>query len=239
MRIKGILLWAPTDLMAATFPRYSQLLSAAARRKGVYLLYSQPEVVNGGSCPPPSRIYPGQSCYMITLTIGAEQSHGNGKAVECHGFGPSPAIARCAAESKAYKVLTSSSCDEQQGFVGRADSESVSSPSTVIKGDKSEEIAALPTVKAPSVPAPQAKDYFPVSLPSGRRRSSAAAAASDDCGPPQLVRDDSQRSPLVRQLDGRYQFCSRESEARPSPAVPTVNSSTAVNQVHCSVSCIC
>lgn len=82
---------------------YTQMLCVAARRKGVTVTYSQPEVVSGGSCPPPSTIYPGRSCYMVTLALS---SSGSSRA-EYHGFGPTPGVARRSAEMQAFRALNS------------------------------------------------------------------------------------------------------------------------------------
>lgn len=82
--------------MAQRSSRFGHILWAEAKKRGVVLEYSAPELVNGGLCPPPSTTYPGTICYMITLTV-------DGRAF--YGFGPKPAIARHYAEVEAYLNL--------------------------------------------------------------------------------------------------------------------------------------
>ena len=78
------------------FSNYKMELEAIAALQGLKLEYYSPVVVNGGLTPPPSRIYPNTTCYMVTLRIGKK---------EFHGFGPTNFIARTAAEYVAHKAL--------------------------------------------------------------------------------------------------------------------------------------
>lgn len=78
------------------FANYKQELEAIAALQGLKLEYYSPVIVNGGLTPPPSRIYPNTTCYMVTLRIGLK---------EFCGFGPTNFIARTAAEYVAHKAL--------------------------------------------------------------------------------------------------------------------------------------
>ena len=78
------------------FANYKKELEAIAALQGLKLEYCSPNVVNGSLTPPPSRIYPNTTCYMVTLRIGKK---------EFHGFGPTNFIARTAAEYVAHKAL--------------------------------------------------------------------------------------------------------------------------------------
>lgn len=49
---------------------------------------SKAVIVEGGLTPPPSKIYPGTKCYMVTVTVDGSYHH---------GFGPTPIIAKNAA----------------------------------------------------------------------------------------------------------------------------------------------
>lgn len=49
---------------------------------------SKAVLVDGGVSPPPSKLYPGRKCYMVTVSYGG---------AEHLGFGPTPSIARAAA----------------------------------------------------------------------------------------------------------------------------------------------
>ncbi len=126
------------SVMAVALPSYSRVLYAAARHRGLSLDYSRPELVNGGNCPPPSRIYPGQMCYMITIVVT-----GGPAKEEYHGFGPAPGIARRAAESKAYKALTSRSSEDVRAPDPRLDDRMSPSDS-----ETEVEAAILPPVRA-------------------------------------------------------------------------------------------
>ena len=59
---------------------------------------SEAVLVDGGLTPPPSRIYPGRKCYMVTVDFGG---------VEHCGFGPSPSIARAVAIRQACRAHSS------------------------------------------------------------------------------------------------------------------------------------
>ena len=52
--------------------------------------------MNGSINPPPSRFYPGQRCYMVTVCVDERKFR---------GFGPSEAIAKSSAAYEAYKKL--------------------------------------------------------------------------------------------------------------------------------------
>lgn len=60
---------------------------------------SRAVLVDGGLSPPPSKIYPGTRCYMVTVAVDNKE--------HC-GFGPSPSIAQRAAILEAYRFLRSS-----------------------------------------------------------------------------------------------------------------------------------
>lgn len=68
------------------------------KRKSCAVAVSRAVVVDGGLSPPPSKIYPGRKCYMVTVRVDGE---------ERSGFGPSPSIAQHAAILEAYKYLYS------------------------------------------------------------------------------------------------------------------------------------
>lgn len=55
---------------------------------------SRAVLVDGGLTPPPSRLYPGTKCYMVTVAMDGR---------EHFGFGPTPSIARTAAIREATK----------------------------------------------------------------------------------------------------------------------------------------
>lgn len=74
---------------------HRHLRTMAALRK-LEVTYSSPIVVTGSMTPPPSSIYPGVRCYMVTVTVDERPFH---------GFGPTPYIARSAAEFEAYKSV--------------------------------------------------------------------------------------------------------------------------------------
>ena len=82
--------------MSRSPPNYGNVLNAVAEQKGCTLEYTVPALVSGGICPPPSRVYPGTVCYMITVKVDR---------TEYHGFGPTPIIARHYAEVEAYNAL--------------------------------------------------------------------------------------------------------------------------------------
>ena len=75
---------------------YHNYLKRSAAINGLQLKYTPAAIINGSITPPPSRMYPGTKCYMVTVYIGEDRFH---------GFGPTPFIARTAAEYEAYKVL--------------------------------------------------------------------------------------------------------------------------------------
>ena len=68
------------------------------KRESRAVAVSRAVVVDGGLSPPPSKIYPGTKCYMVTVRVDGE---------EHLGFGPSPSIAQRAAILEAYKCLHS------------------------------------------------------------------------------------------------------------------------------------
>ena len=78
------------------FANYKKELETIAALQGLKLEYCSPNVVNGSLTPPPSRIYPNTTCYMVTLRIGKK---------EFHGFGPTNFIARTAAEYVGHEAL--------------------------------------------------------------------------------------------------------------------------------------
>lgn len=82
--------------MAFTLRNYGALLTALSQRMGVDVNYSQPEIVSGSVCPPPSHIYPGTVCYMVSISIDGQIFR---------GFGPKPMVARQYAEYEAYCAL--------------------------------------------------------------------------------------------------------------------------------------
>lgn len=57
---------------------------------------SRAVLVDGGLSPPPSKIYPGTKCYIVTVAVDNK---------EHSGFGPTPSIAQRAAVLEAYKFL--------------------------------------------------------------------------------------------------------------------------------------
>lgn len=65
---------------------------AATFRNQPSCKYSPPVLINGSNTPPPSRRFPGTTCYMVTLTV-------QGK--EFHGLGPTPQSAKAAATEQA------------------------------------------------------------------------------------------------------------------------------------------
>ncbi len=69
---------------------------SSVRREGLTVHVSKAAVVGGGLSPPPSQVYPGTKCFMVTVTIENN---------EHHGFGPTKDIARKAAIVEAYKSL--------------------------------------------------------------------------------------------------------------------------------------
>jgi len=75
---------------------YGSLLRSIVKQNGYTIEYSVPELVTGGLCPPPSRLFPGTLCYMITVTV-------NGNSY--YGFGPTPRTANHFAEFEAYNAL--------------------------------------------------------------------------------------------------------------------------------------
>lgn len=82
--------------MAFTVRKYSSLLRSLSQQLGVDVDYSQPEIVSGSICPPPSRIYPGTVCYMVSVRVDGQTFL---------GFGPKPLVARQFAEYEAYRAL--------------------------------------------------------------------------------------------------------------------------------------
>ena len=82
--------------MSYAGPRYDGLLGSLAARHGCTLEYSLPELVSGGLTPPPSRVYPGRVCYMMTVQVGGSSYL---------GFGPNPLIAKHVAEFEAYRYV--------------------------------------------------------------------------------------------------------------------------------------
>ena len=83
----------------ATNPR--QYIEKEADKRGLKLSYSTPVLATGSSTPPPSRIFPGSTCYYVCITFGDDNYH---------GYGPTPFIARTSAELEAatniYKKST-------------------------------------------------------------------------------------------------------------------------------------
>lgn len=59
---------------------------------------SRAVLVDGGLSPPPSKIYPGTKCYMVTVTVDGRNDI---------GFGPSRSIAQLSAIREAYSYLRS------------------------------------------------------------------------------------------------------------------------------------
>lgn len=59
---------------------------------------SKAVLVDGGLSPPPSKIYPGTKCYMVTVTVDGKRRI---------GFGPSPSIAQHSAILEACRYLKS------------------------------------------------------------------------------------------------------------------------------------
>lgn len=57
---------------------------------------SRAVLVDGSLSPPPSRIFPGTKCFIVTVTVDNKE--------HC-GFGPTPSIAQRAAVLEAYKFL--------------------------------------------------------------------------------------------------------------------------------------
>ena len=82
--------------MANQCSNFGALLKSLAIQNGYTIEYSEPELVNGSLCPPPSRHYPGTTCYMMFVTV-------NGRAYL--GFGPTCTTARKSAEFEAYNTL--------------------------------------------------------------------------------------------------------------------------------------
>ena len=82
--------------MANQCSNFGSLLKSLAIQNGYTIEYSEPELVNGSLCPPPSRHYPGTTCYMMFVTV-------NGRAYL--GFGPTHTTARKSAEFEAYNAL--------------------------------------------------------------------------------------------------------------------------------------
>ena len=83
--------------MAFAVRKYSALLNSLSMEMGLDVVYGRPEIVNGGVCPPPSGVFPGTLCYMVTVEV-------SGKTFV--GFGPKPMIARKFAEYEAYRTLS-------------------------------------------------------------------------------------------------------------------------------------
>lgn len=75
---------------------YLPLFLALMGRTGYSYEISEPRFINGSATPPPSRRYPGLTCYMVTITV---------KGVEYHGFGPNKGLARQYAAYEACKAL--------------------------------------------------------------------------------------------------------------------------------------
>ena len=82
--------------MANRCSNFGALLKSLAIRNGYTIEYSEPELVTGSLCPPPSRHYPGTTCYMTFVTV-------NRRAYL--GFGPTCTTARKSAEFEAYNAL--------------------------------------------------------------------------------------------------------------------------------------
>lgn len=85
---------------------WSLLLSLLNKRKYKWH-YSPPQLVNGGLAPPPSKFYPGTTCYMVALTVNN---------VEYYGFGPTPSIAKHFAVFEAYNSLHPLPSEEVERF---------------------------------------------------------------------------------------------------------------------------
>ena len=81
-------------------------LHRLASARGCKLEYGQPLLVSGGLSPPPSKVYPGRVCFMLSLAVGAKVFT---------GFGPTTRIAKHFAEVEAYKALL-----KEEGMAGEA-----------------------------------------------------------------------------------------------------------------------
>ena len=107
-----------------------ELFWSLVRSGGLSAEISEAEVVNGGLSPPPSQVYPGRKCYMVTVQVkgggvgdGVGDGVGGGRDMEKRaGFGPSPGIARRAAILEACKAFRSAAInDTAQGGKDFAD----------------------------------------------------------------------------------------------------------------------
>lgn len=66
------------------------------KSEGLVARTSKAVMVEGGLTPPPSKIYPGTKCYMVTVSVDDS---------DYHGFGPTPSIAKYAALQYACEGL--------------------------------------------------------------------------------------------------------------------------------------
>ena len=76
--------------------RYTALLKGLARQLGYDVEWSPPQLVNGSINPPPTKTYPGLTCYMAQVRVGPNNYS---------GFGPTTTSAKRFAEFQAYSDL--------------------------------------------------------------------------------------------------------------------------------------
>lgn len=86
------------------------------RSHGLRGKVSKAVLVDGSLSPPPSKVYPGRKCYMVTATV-----EGRGKFA---GFGPTPGIARNSAIFQACRAFHPTLSEDMQPLAREASSDS-------------------------------------------------------------------------------------------------------------------
>ncbi len=109
---------------------------------GLSVSISEPELVEGGLSPPPSKVYPGRKCYMVIVKVKGRGDYG--------GFGPTPGIAKRSAIMEACKSFPCNAINTDACFadkVSSSDSETEDSFLRVTKDSSSH--SSLAPIQSP------------------------------------------------------------------------------------------
>lgn len=110
-------------------------LVSLLRKEGHTVIISEANLVDGGLSPPPSRVFPGVKCYMVTVTVD--------KKKEYHGFGPTPSIATYSGVLDAYKNFHSLSEKELTSLFSETSDDSEDGETEGDRGDMNESLIPL------------------------------------------------------------------------------------------------